>query len=113
VAATKAAAAIFGGGELSDLPAAVLKAVNAELGGVGLTIGTDFPTVVEVMVAAGVVPSKSAGRRTVAEGGAYLNNVKVADPEQLTTAEDLLAQKFLVVRRGRKTVGAVEITRLA
>jgi tyrosyl-tRNA synthetase len=113
VAAAQAAAAIFGGGELKDLPASVLKAVNAELGGVELTIGTDFPTVVEVMVAAGLVPSKSAGRRTVAEGGAYLNNVKVADPDQLTTDEDLLAEKFLVVRRGRKTVGAVEITRLA
>ncbi|MBA3021087.1 tyrosine--tRNA ligase [Propionicimonas sp.] len=113
VAATQAAAAIFGGGELRDLPAAVLKAVNTELGGVELAIGTDFPSVVEVMVAAGVVPSKSAGRRTVAEGGAYLNNVKVTDPEQLATADDLLAEKFLVVRRGRKTVGAVEITRLA
>ncbi len=113
VAATQAAAAIFGGGELRGLPAAVLKAVNTELGGVELAIGTNFPSVVEVMVAAGVVPSKSAGRRTVTEGGAYLNNVKVTDPEQLATADDLLAEKFLVVRRGRKTVGAVEITRLA
>ena len=110
-AAAAAAKAIFGGGELRELPETVLRAVNTELGGCELTAGEQFPPVVEVMVAAGVVPSKSAGRRAVAEGGAYLNNVKVTDADQVTAPSDLLAGKFLVVRRGRKTVGAVEIKR--
>jgi tyrosyl-tRNA synthetase len=57
------------------------------------------------------VASKSAARRAIADGGAYLNNVKVTDPEQMVTDGDLLGGKFLVVRRGKRTVGAVRIER--
>jgi tyrosyl-tRNA synthetase len=110
-AATAAAAAIFGTGELWELPETVLRAVSAELGGVKLSVGADLPTVVDLMAAAGVVPSKSAARRAVAEGGAYLNNQKVTDPDRAVTAVDLLAGRFVFVRRGKKTLGAVEIER--
>jgi tyrosyl-tRNA synthetase len=109
--ATAAASALFGGGELRDLSADVLAAVNTELGGVELPTGATLPTVVEAMAAAGVVPSKSAGRRAVEEGGAYLNNQKVTDPDQLLAVDDLLAGKFVVLRRGKKTVGALRIVR--
>ncbi len=109
--ATAAASALFGGGELRDLSADVLAAVNTELGGVELPTGASLPTVVEAMAAAGVVPSKSAGRRAVEEGGAYLNNQKVTDPDQLLAVDDLLAGKFVVLRRGKKTVGALKIVR--
>lgn len=109
-AATAAASAIFGGGELQELSGDVLRAVHAELGGAVLAAGPDGVTVVDVLVAAGVVPSKSAARRTVAEGGAYVNNLKQSDPERVLGADELLAGGFVVVRRGRKTVGAVQVT---
>ena len=63
------------------------------------------------MAAAGITASKSAARRAISEGGAYLNNVKVPDPEAAPEPSDLLHGRFLVLRRGKRTVGGVEITR--
>ena len=51
--------------------------------------------------------SKGDARRTIAEGGAYLNNEKVTDPELTLTADLLLHGRYAILRRGRKTVGAV------
>lgn len=110
-AATAAAAALFGGGELRELAPDTLAAVHAELGGAQLAVGTDLPNVVDVMVAAGVIASKSAARRAVTEGGAYLNNVKVTDVDHGISDDDLIAGKYLVVRRGRKTVGVLELVK--
>jgi tyrosyl-tRNA synthetase len=106
-AATEAAAALFGRGELATLSPPVLAAVTQQLGDVTMPWEDPLPRVADVMAAAGVVPSKSAGRRAIADGGAYLNNAKVADPEQTVTPADLLGGKFVVVRRGKRTVGAV------
>jgi len=108
-AATDAAAALFGRGELRALAPSVLAAVTRQLGDVTMPLTEPLPRVADVMAAAGVVPSKSAARRAVEEGGAYLNNAKVLDPEQTVTREDLLGGEFLVVRRGKRTVGAVRI----
>ena len=108
-AASDAAAAIFGRGELHDLPEGVLAAVWRELGAIQLEPGAELPAVVDVLVAAGVVPSRSAARRAIDEGGAYLNNQKVTNPDQLVDEADVLAGGHLIVRRGKKTVGAVVI----
>ena len=108
-AAAAAAAALFGRDDLAGLPEPTLRAVVAELGIPPLRVGDDLPTVVELLVAAGVVASKSAGRRAIEEGGAYLNNVKVSDPDARLVASDLLHGKYVVVRRGRKTVGALAV----
>ena len=81
----------------------------AELGSPPLQVGEELPTVVELLAAAGVVASKSAGRRAIEEGGAYLNNAKVTDPDARLTPADLLQGKYVVVRRGRKTVGALAL----
>ena len=70
-----------------------------------------MPAVVDVLVAAGVVPSRSAARRAIDEGGAYLNNQKVTDPERMIGSEDILVGGHVIVRRGKKTVGAVAIQR--
>ena len=61
------------------------------------------------MEAAGIVPSKSAARRAIAGGGAYLNNVKVTEQDAVPSESDLLDGRFLVLRRGKRTVGGVEI----
>jgi tyrosyl-tRNA synthetase len=61
------------------------------------------------MAQAGIVPSKSAARRAIAEGGAYLNNRKVTDENEVPAHGDLLYGRFLVLRRGRRTIGGVEV----
>lgn len=108
-AAVDAAQALFGRGDLAALPSQTLQAVMGE---VGLTqvSGTELPTIVEALTEAKVVSSKGAARRAVAEGGAYLNNQKVTDPEQRLTADDLIDGRFALLRRGKKTLGALEFT---
>jgi tyrosyl-tRNA synthetase len=56
------------------------------------------------------VASKSAARRTIAEGGAYVNNTKVTSEEATVDASSLLHDRWLVVRRGRRTLAAVELS---
>ena len=108
-AATAAAQAIFGRGDLAQLPAATLRAVAAELGARTLPATGELPTLVEALEASGVVDSKSAARRTIAEGGAYLNNTKVTDPAARLQSADVLPGNLVVLRRGRRTVGAVKL----
>lgn len=109
-AAEQAGRALFGGAELSALPDATLRAVMVELAAADLHADDgQLPLVCDALVAAGVVASKSAGRRAIAEGGAYLNNRKVTDVEQRLTSDDLLAGGWAVLRRGKRTVGAVRV----
>lgn len=110
-AATAAAAALFGRGELAELSSASLSQAAGELGATTIESGTELPLVVDALAASGVVASKSAARRTIGEGGAYLNNHKVADAEQRLTEDDLLGGRWVILRRGKKTVGAVAIDR--
>ncbi len=104
-AAVAASAALFGRGELQSLSDQTLSSVAREVGG-GAFEGD--ATVVDALVAAGVVDSKGAARRAIGEGGAYLNNERIEDPELVLTPEQLLHGRFAVLRRGRKTVGIAE-----
>ena len=110
-AATAAAAALFGRSELAELPPATLCAVCKELGAPVVEVGQELPTVIEVLAASGVAPTKSAARRAIEEGGAYLNNAKVTDVEARLSESDLLHGEYVIARRGKKTVGAVRIAR--
>ncbi len=103
-AASAAAGALFGRGQLSDLPADTLAGVMREVG--AANVGS-LPSITEALTLAGLVDSKSAARRAITEGGAYLNNVKVTDPELQLASEHLLSDRFVVLRRGRKTVGGL------
>jgi tyrosyl-tRNA synthetase len=100
---------LFGRSELRDLDERTLAAVAKELGAATVHAGAGLPTVVDALAASGVVPSKSAARRAIEEGGAYVNNVKVSDPDAALTSEDLLQGRFVIVRRGKKTVGALAV----
>jgi tyrosyl-tRNA synthetase len=110
-AAIHAADAVFGRSNLRDLPESVLDDVAAELGGKQLEANGELPTVVDVLAAGGVVPSKSAARRAITEGGAYVNNERVTDPDARLAEYDLLHGRYVIVRRGKRTVGAVRIRR--
>jgi tyrosyl-tRNA synthetase len=65
--------------------------------------------VIDLLAATGLVPSKSAARRTVKEGGAYLNNAKVTDEEAVPQPADLLHGRWLLLRRGKRNLAAVEL----
>jgi tyrosyl-tRNA synthetase len=69
----------------------------------------ELPTVAELMAETAIVPSRSAARRTIAEGGAYLNNGKVTEPDARPTQADLLHGRFLVLRRGKRTVAGITV----
>ena len=68
-----------------------------------------LPPVANLMAAAGVAPTVSAARRAIAGGGAYLNNQKVTDENAVPGADDLLHGRYLILRRGKRTVGAIEV----
>ena len=111
--AVAASRALFGQGELAELDERTLAAALAEIPSATLRIppGQPLPTVADLMAATGIVPSKSAARRVISEGGAYLNNRKVAGEEDRPGPADLLHGRFLIIRRGKRTVGGVEIVR--
>jgi tyrosyl-tRNA synthetase len=108
--AVAASRALFGQGDLRALDEKTLAAALAEVPLVTLAApGDALPPVADLMAEVGIVPSKSAARRAIAEGGAYLNNTKVTDQDSVPLASDLLHGKFLVLRRGKRTVGGVEV----
>jgi tyrosyl-tRNA synthetase len=106
--AKAAAAALFGGGDLASIQAETLGAALRETGGTTIPAG-ELPGILDLLVAAGLVSSKGEARRTVAEGGAYLNNVRVEDPELRPTEADLVAGGWLVLRRGKKKFAGVRV----
>jgi tyrosyl-tRNA synthetase len=110
--AIAASRALFGQGSLEDLDEAALAAALAEVRPFRLQLGPteELPPVANLMASAGVVPSVSAARRTIDEGGAYLNNEKL-NPSSFITERQLLHSRFIVLRRGKRTVGAVEVVR--
>jgi len=107
--AIAASRALFGQGSLTDLDERTLAAVTAEVRAVQIPRNGGLPSVANMMAAAGLAPTVSAARRVIAEGGAYLNNQKVTDERAVPGAEDLLHGRYLILRRGKRTVGAVEV----
>jgi len=57
-----------------------------------------------------VAESKSAARRLVQQGGAYVNNVRVSDLEHKVSTAHLVTKTMLVVRGGRKDYRLVRVT---
>jgi tyrosyl-tRNA synthetase len=101
-----ASQAIFGRGELAGLDAATLAGVADSVPSAVVAAGT---TIVDALVASGLAESRSEARRVVADGGAYLNNESVADPDFALTPAAAIAGGWAVVRRGKKTVAMVRI----
>jgi tyrosyl-tRNA synthetase len=108
-----ASEALFGQGDLQALDPRTLAAALAEVPHVTLKASevraSGLHPVGDLMAAAGIVKSKSEARRVIAEGGAYLNNVKVTAQDAVPTTSDLIDGRFLVLRRGKRTVGGIEV----
>jgi tyrosyl-tRNA synthetase len=105
-----AARALFGQAELTDLDEATLSSAIAELPRTSISAKEEFPTWVDLLAATGVVDSKSAARRIVKEGGAYLNNEKVTSEDFRLEKSHFLCGKYALLRKGKRDIAAVELT---
>jgi tyrosyl-tRNA synthetase len=103
-----ASQALFGRGSLGELDPATLRAALSEAGLV--PVAAPLPPVATLLKESGLVASLNEARRTIAEGGAYVNNERVTDAAAVVDASALLHGKWLVLRRGRRNVAGVELT---
>jgi tyrosyl-tRNA synthetase len=108
--AIAASQALFGRSDLAEVDERTLAAAIQEVPSTRVFAGAEsLPTVADLMAEIKIVPSKSAARRAIAAGGAYLNNRKVTSEDAAPTAADLLHDRYLILRMGKRTVGAVEV----
>ena len=106
LAAARQATEIFFGAEITSLDEASLGEIFADvpshefprsrLEGDGLPLA-------EALKATGLAQSAGAARRTIEQGGGYVNNRRVSDPTYRLTAHDLVAGSTLVLRSGKKS----------
>lgn len=101
-----AAQALFGKAELQDLDEPTLASALQETE--VAEVGADA-TILDLLVESGLEKSKGAARRTVGEGGAYVNNQRIEDIEWSPSAEDLLHGSWLVLRKGKKRFAGARV----
>ncbi|HLS49401.1 MAG TPA: tyrosine--tRNA ligase [Actinomycetaceae bacterium] len=101
----QASRALFGRADITDLDADTLAQALAELPTATAALDSE---IVDLFAATGLVQGRGAARRTITEGGAYLNNVKLSDPEYRLATSDLLAGRWALLRRGRRTLAVVD-----
>jgi tyrosyl-tRNA synthetase len=102
-----ASQALFGRGELAGLDEPTLAAALRETSVAELTPGVPNG-IGDLLVATGLSKSKGEARRTLSEGGVYVNNVRVEGDDWAPESEDFLHGKWLVLRRGKRNVAGVE-----
>ncbi|MFM9151665.1 MAG: tyrosine--tRNA ligase [Candidatus Planktophila sp.] len=105
----EAARALFGQGDLATLDEATLASALSELPRVTISSTEEIPTWVDLLAASGVVDSKSAARRIVKEGGAYLNNEKISGEDFRLEKSHFLRGKYALLRKGKRDLAAVEL----
>ncbi|MCI2417992.1 tyrosine--tRNA ligase [Saccharopolyspora sp. K220] len=103
-----ASQALFGRGEIAELDEPTLDAAMAEVPTADVRLA-DGPTMVDLLVETGLAAGKGAARRTIKEGGAYVNNEKIADEEWSPNKDDLLHGRWLVIRRGKRHTAGVRV----
>lgn len=109
--AAEASASLFGGGDLESLDAATLEAAFADLPRASLAPSDELPSVLELLVSSGLSDSRGAARRVVADGGAYVNNRRMSDPAEVPDRSELLAGRWLLLRRGKRNLAVAEVMR--
>jgi tyrosyl-tRNA synthetase len=110
-AAIDASEALFGGGDLRALDAATLEAAFADLPRATVDGANGLPSVLDLLVDSGLSESRGQARRVLGEGGAYVNNVRVADVAAVPDRADLLAGRWLLLRRGKRHLAVAEVSR--
>ncbi|MDK8660025.1 MULTISPECIES: tyrosine--tRNA ligase [Corynebacterium] len=101
-----ASQALFGKAELQDLDEATLSSALQET---EIAEVDPAATILDLLVEAGLEKSKGAARRTVGEGGAYVNNQRIEDIEWSPNSNDLLHGSWLVLRKGKKRFAGARV----
>ena len=110
--AQRATDVLFDGGDLRSLtPAEIAEGLGdaprtnvaaSELSGDGL----DLPG---ALVRCGLAPSKGQARTSIEAGAVSVNHEVVKDAARRLTLRDLLADRFVVLRRGKKTYSLIDV----
>jgi tyrosyl-tRNA synthetase len=106
--AAEASEALFGGGDLRSLDVTTLEAAFADLPRARVA-GSGLPPVLDLLVESGLAESRGQARRVIGEGGAYVNNERVRDAAAVPDREALLAGRWLLLRRGKRTLAVAEV----
>jgi tyrosyl-tRNA synthetase len=106
--AEAAGRALFGRDDLGALGEETLAAALREAGSV--TVDGEVPSIAQLFQLTGLASSLSEARRTVKEGGAYLNNERVTDADAVPGQDTWLPGGWLVLRRGKRAVAGVQRT---
>jgi len=104
--------ALFGGGDWTTLPEADLMDAFAASPTTRLSadaLGTADAALAALLVGAGLAPSRGQARQAIKQGGLTINNQPVADENFVVTRENLLAGRFAVIRRGKKSWHVVRV----
>lgn len=99
--------ALWGSGDLRSVDAATLTSATSHLPAGEIRLGE--ATIVDALVAAGLEKGRGAARRTVESGGAYVNNLKVSDPEAPLVDDDRLADGTILIRKGRRNLAVIKV----
>lgn len=103
-----ASAALFGRGDLRVLPTEILQQATEDVPTQAVEAGS---TLVDALVSTGLCASKSAARRAITEGGAYVNNERISDPEATLDANAALHGRWVLLRRGKRSIAVAEVGR--
>jgi len=101
-----ASQALFGKAGVQDLDEATLSSALQET---EVAEVSSDATILDLLVGAGLEKSKGAARRTVGEGGAYVNNQRIEDIEWSPSSQDLLHGSWLVLRKGKKRFAGARV----
>ncbi len=109
--AEEASEALFGRGDLRALDPATLESAveglpRAEVGG-----ANGIPPVLDLLVQTGLADSRGNARRVLTEGGAYVNNERITDVAAVPAESDLVAGRWLLLRRGKRSIAVAEVRR--
>ena len=107
--AAEASEALFGDGDLRGIDPAMLESAFADLPRAEIASGNGMPTVLDLLVVSGLSDSRGQARRVVTEGGAYINNLRITDPSSVPDPGDLLAGRWLLLRRGKRQLAVAEV----
>lgn len=104
-----ASLALFGQGKLNEIDEETLATALSQIPRIQISKNEVFPTWVELIKDTGVVKSKADARRVVKDGGAYLNNEKIGSEDFRPSESDLIHGRFLILRKGKRDLAAVEV----
>ncbi|TWU25764.1 tyrosine--tRNA ligase [Bythopirellula polymerisocia] len=105
LATAQKATEIFFGAEIADLSDAQLTEIFADVPSKSLSrsrLGDGTLTIVDALVESGLSKTKGEARRTVEQGGAYINNRRIEGIDALLSTEYLASESVMVLRSGKK-----------